>query len=377
MRGRPYLILALSVLLQLVRCDRASAAGALIVNGAGQPLVWTTRPIPYNPDQGTLGMLSNSDAVPFVAARFATWAAVSTASISFVNAGALPTDVTSANATAYFGVCGDNLNPIVFDTDGSIIRMLFGVGQENVILGASGPDCASYVPPVITEASAILNGRFIDGTSTQLNPEVSLNDFAGVFTHEFGHYFGLDHSQINLTEAFDGNPANDNTIATMFPILINGSEQASLNLDDRVAVSMLFPSPTFFSSTGSIRGSIVRADGSTPFQGAYVVARDLSNPRLNAVGVASGLLFAPTAPRGPPAAALKGYYELDGLASEASYTVEVEPVDSRFTGGSSVGPLSPPAAVSLPEFWNGANEAATNPPDNPSAATAVPVSAGN
>jgi len=377
MRRRASLLLAFVLSLQVARCEPAGAAGPLIVNGVGQPLVWNTRPIPYNPDQGTLGMLANSNAVSFVAARFATWTGVPTASISFVNAGALPADVTGVNATAYFGVCGDNLNPIIFDSDGSVIRTLFGVGQENVILGASGPDCASYVPPVITEASAILNGRFIDGTTSQVNPEVSLADFAGVFTHEFGHYIGLDHSQINLTEAFDSNTANDNTIATMFPILINGSEQASLNLDDRVAASMLYPSANFYSSTGSIRGSVLRADGATPFQGAYVIAREIGNPRINAVGTASGFLFEPGQPGGPPAPSLKGYYQLDGLTAGTSYTVGVEPIDSRFTGGSSVGPLSPPAALSVPEFWNGANEAATNPPDNPSAATAVPVSAGN
>jgi len=351
-------------------------AGPLITNGAGQPLVWSTLPIPYNPDAGTLGVLDNASARQFVSDRFATWSAVSTSNISFTDAGQLPTDVTAANVGLYLGICDDHLNPIIFDTDGSIIRALLGPGNENFVLGAAGPDCGTYVPPVISEASAILNGRFIDGTSSTSNPEISLEAFAGVFTHEFGHYVGLDHSQINFAEAADGNSANDNTIATMFPILINGAEQAILNLDDEVALSMLYPAPSFFASTGSIQGAILRVDAATPFQGAYVIARSVNNPRLQAVGIASGFLFNPTAIGGPPAPNLRGYYELDGLAPGTDYTVEIEAIYPGFTGGSSVGPIDPPARVPVPEFWNGANEAATSPPDDPTEATSITVNAG-
>ena len=296
--------------------------------------------------------------------------------MSFVNAGSLPVDVTASNVGNYFGVCGDGLDPIIFDTDGSIIRSLFGIGNENFILGVSGPECVTYTPPAITEAGAILNGRFVDGINTQLNPEISTQEFTAVFTHEFGHYIGLDHSQINLTEAFDGNNANDNAIATMFPILINGTQQATLKLDDRVSVSMLYPAPTFFANSGSITGEILRPDASTPFQGGYVIARQVSNPRLNAVGVTSGFLYAPSAPGGPPVESLKGYYELDGLAAGQSYTVELESISPQFTGGSRIGPVDPPLVVPVPEFWNGANEAATVPPDDPSASSTITVAAG-
>src|SRR5437667_7449965 len=48
---------------------------------------------------------------------------------------------------------------------------------------------------------------------------------------------------------------------------------------------------------------------------------------------------------------LIGYYQI--AVPPGTYTVEIEAVDQEFVGGSSVGPLSPPAPfLGLPEFWN-------------------------
>src|SRR6185369_3841047 len=122
-------------------------------------------------------------------------------------------------------------------------------------------------------------------------------------------------------------------------ILINGSQMGTLNLDDQVSVSTLYPAPTFASSTGTLTGTIFRSDG-TPFQGAYVIARKVGDPRLTAVGVASGARYASSASN----AALKGLYEIPGLPP-GDYTVEIEAIDPSFTGGSGVGPLDPPATL--------------------------------
>ena len=368
--------LALLAALALAWSASSRAAGPLFVNGAGTPLVWHVNPIPYNPDRGTLGALDNPTAVALVAGRFAVWSGVTTADINFTNAGALPVDVTASNVNAYLGVCGDGLSPIIFDTDGTITDAYFGQGASNNVLGFASPDCIDYATADVREGVAVLNGKWVDGISTAANPELPLATFGAVFVHEFGHYVNLDHSQINVLEAFDGDPDNNDSVATMFPILVGGAEAATPALDDRVAISTLYPAPSFFSGYAKITGTIRRSDGTTPFQGAYVVARRLDDPRFQAVGTVSGARYFPGFPGGSAPASLQGLFELPGLPP-GTYSVEIEPVDSRFTGGSGVGPLDPPAALpGYPEFYNGANEAATNPPDDPAAAVGVSVAAG-
>ena len=77
--------------------------------------------------------------------------------------GSLGVDVTAANACNYVGVCGDGLSPIVFDADGSITDALLRRRRLDSVLGFAAPECGTFVPPRITEASAVLNGKFIDG----------------------------------------------------------------------------------------------------------------------------------------------------------------------------------------------------------------------
>jgi hypothetical protein len=375
MRARRLVLLALGLVLA-IGARPAPGAGPLLVNGAGAPLRWGAGPIPWNPDRGPLGSLTNAAAVANVAGNFAVWAAVPTANVAFANAGLLPVDVTVANYASYIGVCGDGLDPIIFDTDGSITDDLLGVGARDSVLGFAGPECGTYVPPVISEGSAVLNGRFIDGVASPSNPEISLADFNGVFVHEFGHYQNLDHSQVNRLEAEDGEPTNDGAVPTMYPFLLSGGGAGTLALDDAVSVSMLYPAPTLASGFGRLTGRVLRADAVTPFQGAYVIARRIGDPRATAVGMASGARYFPSVAGGPPSPSLQGFFELPGLPP-GSYTVEVEGIDPAFNGGSSVGPLDPPVVLPGPEeFWSGVAEASTNPPDDPLVAAPVTIGAG-
>lgn len=349
-------------------------AGPMFVNGAGEPLRWTADPILYNPDRGLLGGLSSFAAVNAVTSAFDVWSDVPTASIRFLKGAQLPVDVTADNWTRYLGVC-DQYNEIVFDRDGSIIDSIFGTGASNDILGFAGPACGTFVPPVINEGMALLNGKWVDGVSNGENPEIALEEFDGVLVHEFGHFLNLDHSQVNLAEAFDANSANNSAVATMFPYAVKGAGAAILHLDDKVSLSMLYPAATFSTNFGSFVGDVLR-DGAQGFQGAYVIARRIGNPRTDAVGVASGARYVPGADGGPPPLALRGLYEIPGLPP-GDYTLEIEEVHPSFVGGSSVGPLDPPARLpGDPEYYNGANEASANPPDAPTEWVAVTATAG-
>src|SRR5213075_534828 len=162
--------------------------------------------------------LDNATAIGFVASTFGVWQSVPTAAIAFADAGRLPVDVKVSNYTKFMDQC-DGVSPVIFDDDGSVTDDLLGVGARDTVLGFAGPECGDSDAGTITESIAVLNGRFIDGVSSESNPETSLDDFAAVFLHEFGHFFNLDHSQVNKAEAFDGYPTNDDRVPTMFPFL--------------------------------------------------------------------------------------------------------------------------------------------------------------
>src|SRR4030095_11130034 len=84
-----------SALLLLGGLHHAIAGGPIFVCQSGQPLLWPNGGvgIAFNPDQGTLGPLSNADAVAAVQAAFSVWEAVPTATPSFVMGPALPVAV--------------------------------------------------------------------------------------------------------------------------------------------------------------------------------------------------------------------------------------------------------------------------------------------
>ena len=362
-------------------------AGPLAVSTAAVPVIWrdSVSPfnprsdIPYNPDLGPLGTQTESQAQALVTEFFQVWEDVPDCVAGYVNNGSMPEDVNGTNFNTYVDVAGDGLNPIVFDTDGTIHDALFGGG--NSVLGFAGfvsffPDSAR-----IFEGQAAFNGRFIDGNAA--NGEVgSLNVFKGTFVHEFGHYSGLDHAQINNLEAFDGDVGNDGTVPTMYPINIfqgDSTERLSPNTDDIQGICALYPSPGFPETFGKISGTVFAPDG-TSLQGVNVVARRVDNPRVAASSCVSGYLFqqrtngVASTLFGTTDTAFRGTFDI--FVTPGNYTIEVESIDRRFNGGSSVGPVSPPIVGGAGEFFNGFAESADPVTDNPADAVVIPVSAG-
>lgn len=144
----------------------------------------------------------------------------------------------------------------------------------------------------IADVSLTFNGNTVtwgtDGSASRV-------DIAEVATHEIGHALGLDHAPIGAS--------------TMFPRTGNGSiRNRSLATDDQIAASVLYPSSSFFSQTGTLRGS-VRDNAGNALLGAVVVAND-----ANGNAVATALTQR------------DGSYLLRGLPP-GNYSVFVEPID--------------------------------------------------
>jgi hypothetical protein len=345
-------------------CLPAAAGGPLFVGGPsdapGVPYRWdNSAPVPYRTDLGMLGTMTKQQADQFTAECFGVWHSVSTANISFGKTGDLSQDINAGN---FLGLENDpnselnRNNAIIYDADGSLVDALYGAGASSSILGfATITDGTSDgAHNTFLHATAVLNGKFIDGVS---NPEISIDKFKEAFIHEFGHFAGLDHSQVNV-EVLSSSYRDADRLAglpTMFPFMLNTAPRPTLAPDDVAAISQLYSTANFANSTGTIRGRVLFSDGLTQAQGVNVTARLQDNPATPeneslrvAISSFSGFLFTGSAGNvmagyqgsafGSRDQSLIGYYEIPGL-SQGSYSVEIEAVDSGFILGSGIGPI--------------------------------------
>ncbi|MCH7755672.1 T9SS type A sorting domain-containing protein [candidate division KSB1 bacterium] len=347
-----------------------TAGGFLNVRAIGVPNKWDdSAAIPFNPDLGMLGTLTNAAAVNLVAANFQLWGSsnIPTSNLTFTNAGALTIDVTSPADFAMFDGVSDGLSPIIFDADGFLLEELgippgvVGMAGGHIIIGAD--------PFFIREAQVILNGNYIDG-DTGDGFEITLEAFGAAVAHEFGHFLNLGHSQVN-GHFFIGDTDDPGfvthgappaaSMSVMFPFVLNiPGEPTGPTTDDIRTISTLYPAGGFPNLFGKIEGHIFENDGISYFQGANIVARNQANPFFDASSWVSGSLTSTFVP------STFGGYELNGLTNGASYTVEVVNINPQFVAGSRVQPLDPPVVLPGPEeFWNGANESGDPAVDSP------------
>ena len=130
----------LAALLLVLTASGAQAGGPLsICNDVGKtPLAYSPATVNLNYDLGNLGARTKAQADTIVTNAVALWTNVGTATITIGRGADLPVDVTTANYLTYIlssPTFSDGLNPVVYDTDGSIIDAVFGVGARNSVLG--------------------------------------------------------------------------------------------------------------------------------------------------------------------------------------------------------------------------------------------------
>jgi hypothetical protein len=288
----------------------AQAGGPRVICGGAPVKFPGTGTVNLNYDLGTLGTRTKAQADAFVTNSVAIWTNVSTATFVFGRGPDLTEDVTTANLATYYpntaANTSDGLNPVIYDTDGSIVDAIFGVGTKNNLLGFATTRFANCQ---FTEGSIIVSGF----------KTVSDATLGVVFAHEVGHLIGLDHTQLDNTQGI----ASLSNYPLMYPIANRST--VSLHEDEVAAVSLLYPDPTLSSVYGQITGTFVLADGVTPVRGANLWAAETTTGKV--YSVVSDYLKQNT-----------GFFRM--LLPAGTYTLHAEAIQTAFYGASSVGPYA-------------------------------------
>jgi hypothetical protein len=249
---------------------------------------WRTLPVRYFvTDAGTTGVTASQfrDAA---GRAFATWQAVTSASVSAQFVG-----FTSAKPDEE-----DSQNTLGFESRPDLDRVL---GSTSFLFDDATGE--------IVEADIFFNTAFPWSVATA--GEAGKFDLESIILHETGHLFGLGHSGIGETELLAGGGRRVTAAAAvMFPIAFSPGNITDRKLfaDDIAGLSEIYPRTGFTSESGSIGGRVTK--NGQGVLGAHVVAFN------------------------PSTGALVGSFSLDGRGAFAisslapgPYVIRVEPMD--------------------------------------------------
>ena len=343
MKKSSVLIAALGFLLGSVN---GWSYGPRSVTATGNLVKWA---LPVRIDLENTLQVRGKDVSALVDEGLGAWSGVKDAGVSYSKQ-SLGVDVTADNVCCYLydsaicpkGPITDGKNPLVIDEDGSIVAKFFGKDNRYVTLGFAAIVSFDAQTGAAAKGEAVFNAACLNTVELEGCKDAKLSfsddDFVAFIVHEIGHMLGLNHSQVNLTEAQDSDASNDAQITTMYPFFKVGIGKyfKTPERDDQVGIAFLYPSADFSQKYFMVTGTIYDKNGKTEFACANLVARNSSagKERTDAVSFVSGQLC----PGGKFDGSCDGNYEIHGLDPSQAYTISVEPIDSHLVSSSGMPP---------------------------------------
>jgi hypothetical protein len=309
--------------------SQSFAGGPLVLEGANgnTPVRYQNPNITVNVESGDLGALTNAEADALVQDAFAIWNNLNSSTVNLViDQTQLNVDVNLSNFDSYLPSvddsvynADDNLNPFVYDNNGEIIDAYFGVGQSDYIIGFAA-SVVTVGSSYFKEGYAVINGKDL---------MLSTTTFKLLIAHEIAHFFGLDHTQVNINNqetdfaspAFCSTDSLDN-YPVMYPFICRNT--LSLHSDDISAVSALYPTTDISDNFGILQGSFLDESGN-PVLGANLWVIDTVSGET--YSIVSDYLHQGT-----------GYYKL--YLPAGTYTLHANSINTEFNGGSGIGPYA-------------------------------------